>query len=58
MICRHQAYRADYKTSAGDKLVYCRRRKLPCVSQRMCAEKGKYILSEYADKFCKEFERV
>lgn len=52
------AYRSSkVKDSLGNKYIVCQKTKKPCVAQRFCNEVRDYIVSERAERVCKNFNK-
>jgi len=55
-ICKNQYSSSNFKDETGKKFVMCQITKTPCTSQRFCSEVNKYIVSEKAEKYCKNYK--
>lgn len=55
--CKNVYTSSKFKDESGNKLLMCVYTKSPCTSQRYCGEEKAYIISEKADKFCKNYNK-
>lgn len=55
--CANQCRKSSdkFKDSNGYQFVCCNISQDLCLSQRWCSEQQKYIVSEHADKLCKNY---
>lgn len=44
------------KDNNGNSYIFCRKTQQMCFAQRWCPEQKKYIISERANKICKNYE--
>ena len=45
----------EYKDENGKKFIICRKTGEKCIAQRYCGELQEYIVSEHANRYCKNF---
>lgn len=52
------AYRSSLnKDENGKKIIMCNKTKMHCTVQRYCNERQDYIVSENAEKYCKNYNK-
>lgn len=56
-FCTNAYKSSQVKDSLGNKYVVCQKTKKPCVAQRFCGELNDYIVSENANRVCKNYNK-
>ena len=55
-LCVNAYKNAQNVDETGKKIILCQKTKQPCVAQRYCGEQNNYIVSENANKVCKNYK--
>lgn len=55
-LCINAYKSADKADENGKKIILCQKTKQPCVAQRYCGERKTYIISENADRVCRNYK--
>lgn len=56
--CKYQCRKSgsEFTDNNGYSYIYCRKSQELCIAQRWCSEQEKYIISERANKTCRNYE--
>lgn len=56
-VCINSYRSSGNKDESGKKIVMCQKTRKPCVAQRYCGEVQDYIVSENANRVCKNYNK-
>lgn len=56
-ICINAYKNSKHKDENGEQLVVCQKTGDICIAQRYCTNESKYIVSERANVYCKDYNK-